>query len=210
MPNHTVVDGEWIGSIAAAVGNRSWKTIWNHPRNAGLRARRDPNLLVPGDSVWIPPVDVKGESTPTTATHKLVLSAPQNKLVIRFTRITRYVNSFGPIHYELAVGSSRQGGDLSADGDQIEASLPLDVTEATLTINGGAATLKIGKLTPLARLSGMQARMTNLGWDVGLADNQDGPRTKRGTKGFQAFYTIKVDGVIGGQTRGKAKQVYGC
>jgi peptidoglycan hydrolase-like protein with peptidoglycan-binding domain len=52
--------------------------------------------------------------------------------------------------------------------------------------------------------------MTNLGWDVGPADNQNGPRTKQGTKGFQAFYTIKVDGIIGGQTRGKAKQVYGC
>jgi hypothetical protein len=30
------------------------------------------------------------------------------------------------------------------------------------------------------------------------------------TKGFQAFYAIKVDGIIGGQTCGKAKQVYGC
>jgi hypothetical protein len=210
MPNHIAVDGEWIGSIAAAAGNRAWKTIWNHPRNLGLRARRDPNLLIPGDHIWIPPVDVRSESTPTTATHKLVLSSPQDILVIRFTRITRYVNSFGPIHYELAVGSSRQGGDLHADGDRIEAPLPLDATKATLTINGGTAILKIGKLTPLARLDGMQARMTNLGWDVGPIDNQDGPRTHRGTKGFQSFYTLKVDGIIGGQTRGKAKQVYGC
>jgi peptidoglycan hydrolase-like protein with peptidoglycan-binding domain len=210
MPNHIVVDGEWIGSIAAAAGIRSWKTLWNHPRNAGLRARRDPNLLIPGDTVWIPPVDVRGESTATAASHKLVVSTPLNKLVIRFTRITRYVNSFGPIHYELAVGSSRQGGELHTDGDQIEAPLPLNATEATLTINGATATLKIGKLQPIARLAGMQARMTNLGWDVGAIDNQDGPRTKQGTKGFQAFYTIKVDGIIGGQTRGKAKQVYGC
>lgn len=210
MPNHRVVEGEWIGSIAAAAGHRSWKTVWNHARNAGLRSSRDPNLLVPGDTIWIPPVDVRSEPTPTTRSHKLVVSGPKNKLVIRFTRITRYVKSFGPINYSLAVGSSAQGGTLSADGDTIEANLPQYATEATLTINGASVTLRIGTLTPLARMDGMQARLTNLGWDVGDIDNHDGPRTQRGVKGFQGFYKLKVDGVIGGQTRGKAKEVYGC
>ncbi len=210
MPNHITAAGEWIGSIAVASGNRSWKTVWNHPRNAGLRARRDPNLLVPGDSIWVPPVNVKSESTPSATTNKLILSTPQDKLVIRFTRITRYVSNFGPIKYTLEVGKNKQAGILNADGDQIEATLSLDVTEATLTINGGSATLQIGKLTPRSRLDGMQARMTNLGWDVGPIDNVNGPRTKRGTKGFQAFYKISVDGDIGNQTRSKAKEVYGC
>ena len=210
MPNHRFAPGEWIGSVAADSGNRSWNTIWKHARNAGLHARRDPNLLVPGDSIWVPPVNVKSESSSTATTNKLVLTSPQDKLVIRFTRITRYIANFGPIKYTLVVGSARHSGTLNADGDQIEVPLPLDITEAKLTINGGSATLKIGSLTPRSRLEGMQARMTNLGWDVGPTDNLYGPRTRRGTKAFQAFYKISVDGVIGNQTRSKAKEVYGC
>lgn len=208
MPYHTVEkEGEWIGSIAAAKGHYSWKTLWNHAKNASLRARRDPNLLVPDDRIWIPPVDVRGESTFTAKLHKLVVSSPKNKLIIRFTRIARYVNAFGPIRVTLKVGRSSKSGALNKDGDQIVVSLPLDATDATLTINGASTKLHIGKLRPLARMDGMQARLTNLGWDVSKID-KDG--TRPGVKGFQGFYKIKVDGVIGGQTRGKAKQVYGC
>lgn len=210
MSIHTVVEDEWIGSIAAAEGHYSWEAIWGHARNKLLDIRRNPNLLVVGDEIWIPPVEVRGASTVTAMLHRLVVSSPKNKLVIRFTRITRYVANFGPIRVTLKVGRSRKRGTLNKDGDQIEAYLPLKATEATLTIKGASATLHIGNLRPLARMDGMQARITNLGWDVGKIDNQDGPRTQRGVKGFQGCYKIKVDGVIGDQTRSKAKEVYGC
>jgi N-acetylmuramoyl-L-alanine amidase len=32
-----------------------WKTVWEHPENSELKSKRkDPNILLPGDTVFIP------------------------------------------------------------------------------------------------------------------------------------------------------------
>ena len=54
MPEHMVVAGDCILSIAEENGFQ-WKTIWNHAANSKLKADRgDPNVLFPGDVVFVP------------------------------------------------------------------------------------------------------------------------------------------------------------
>jgi hypothetical protein len=44
-----------ISGIATHYGIRDWKTVWNDPHNAQLRAqRKKPELIQPGDKVYVP------------------------------------------------------------------------------------------------------------------------------------------------------------
>src|SRR5580704_15631506 len=53
--DYPVRPGECASSIAAATGHL-WKTIWDHPANASLKAARDPHMLLPGDQIFILPI----------------------------------------------------------------------------------------------------------------------------------------------------------
>ena len=68
MPNdgkeYVVVKGDWLNKIARNHGLPSWKDIYYHPKNAGFRKLRpDPNLIYPGDKVWVPGASPKGHKT---------------------------------------------------------------------------------------------------------------------------------------------------
>ena len=211
MPIHTVAEGEWIGSIAADAGFDSWDWIWALPQNASLRAARsEPNLLVPGDHVFVPPVEPKTSAHATDAAHEFVRAQAEDKLILRFNGVQLYIQHFGPLEYTLTVAGNSQSGKISSENEEIAMPLPIGTREATLEIGGESTTLNVGGLQPIARLSGMQARLNNQGFFAGPVDNLDGPKTQRGAIGFQEYNDLKVDGVIGSQTRGKMKSIYGC
>jgi len=209
MPTHRVKKGEWIGSIAAQGGHTSWETVWDHPKNAKLRKRREPNLLVEGDRVWVPEVEPKELSGESETTHEFRVERDKSRLRIGFIEMQVYLDLFGPIEYKLTAGKHEQEGQITTEGQEIEIPLGLAVEEATLTLDGWQCLLDVGRLDPIKRLSGMQARIANLGWEVGPIDNLIGKRTRRGTRDFQGYYEIGVDGKIGNETRGKAKEIYG-
>ena len=54
---HEVQPDEDLAIIALDYGIKDWKLIWEHEKNADLRAKRpDPHVLYKGDKVWIPEV----------------------------------------------------------------------------------------------------------------------------------------------------------
>ena len=81
--DYEVQQGDCIGSIAFANGF-NWQTIWNHPGNAALRAKRtDPNVLLPGDTVHVPNLNLRVESCSTDKLHKFQLKNVPAKLRIQ-------------------------------------------------------------------------------------------------------------------------------
>lgn len=54
----------------------------------------------------------------------------------------------------------------------------------------------------LDTLEGVQAALKHLGFDPGKIDGRDGPNTQDAVRRFQARATIKIDGIVGEQTRG--------
>jgi hypothetical protein len=55
MTTHVVKRGENLTAIARKYGIPDWRTIYNHPNNRAFRIRRpDPNLILPGDQLFIP------------------------------------------------------------------------------------------------------------------------------------------------------------
>jgi len=69
---HKVEQGESIGSIAFQCGLLP-DALWNNPLNAGLKSQReDPNVLSPGDLVYIPDRVLRVEDCATDAKHRFV------------------------------------------------------------------------------------------------------------------------------------------
>ena len=53
----------------------------------------------------------------------------------------------------------------------------------------------------LVELEGVQDALTKLGYDPGKVDGKDGPNTQKAVREFQAHASIKIDGIVGPETR---------
>ncbi len=53
----------------------------------------------------------------------------------------------------------------------------------------------------LEDLDGVQNALIKLGYDPGAADGFDGPKTQGAVRKFQASASIRVDGIVGSETR---------
>jgi peptidoglycan hydrolase-like protein with peptidoglycan-binding domain len=53
----------------------------------------------------------------------------------------------------------------------------------------------------LEELKGVQKALQHLGHDPGTIDGKNGPNTERAVRAFQAGVTIKIDGIVGPETR---------
>src|SRR5690606_32157747 len=51
---HRARDTEWTGHIAQAHRFRDYNTVWLHPANQAIRARRVPEMLRAGDVIAVP------------------------------------------------------------------------------------------------------------------------------------------------------------
>jgi hypothetical protein len=87
MPeDYTVEQGDCISSIAFEHGF-FWVTLWNHPQNSGLKDRRkDPNVLMAGDIVFIPDLRPTWVSKPTEARHRFTLKGVPARLRLRLIK----------------------------------------------------------------------------------------------------------------------------
>jgi carboxyl-terminal processing protease len=59
---------------------------------------------------------------------------------------------------------------------------------------------KLGYIN-LETLDGAQKALKALGFDPGKIDGRDGPNTQDGVRKFQAHASIKIDGIVGDETR---------
>ncbi|MDI7259578.1 MAG: peptidoglycan-binding protein [Thermodesulfobacteriota bacterium] len=86
MPEYKVKQGDCISSIATRHG-LFWEKVWNHPKNAKLKEKRkDPNILYPGDVVFVPDKDKKEESGGTEQKHRFRKKGTPAKLRLRLMR----------------------------------------------------------------------------------------------------------------------------
>ena len=53
----------------------------------------------------------------------------------------------------------------------------------------------------LESLSGVQKALGDLGHDPGAVDGKDGANTQKAVREFQASLSIKIDGIVGPETR---------
>jgi N-acetylmuramoyl-L-alanine amidase len=201
MKTHVVKKGECLASIALENGFRTWKTIYYHADNAELRRKRpNPNVLCAGDKVAIPAVATKEVSAASDKRHRFRAKGPSKwrlRVVIRDTA----GNPTTGLAYKLEAGNVRLSGTTPNDG-LIDTLLPADTEEALLEIAGERIRLTVGGLDPITRVTGVQQRLAQLGFDPGAIDGIVGPKTIGAVMAFQAAHPdLKPTGKIDDDTR---------
>lgn len=227
---HVVEQGQHLALIARQHGFPNWEPIWNAPENASLRdERKNPNILLPGDVLFIPDKVAKEESRATEKRHKFVVQG--QKLTVRIALHGLDNKPLGGHECALVVGTDTKEFATGSDGI-LEREIPADADAGTL-IDGGPPPsagqvrvlreipFRIGRLDPATEVSGEVARLNNLGYTAGdvpdhalsvaEADEVKASITYRSAvEEFQCDFKLKIDGVCGRATQAKLVEVHGC
>jgi hypothetical protein len=209
VPHYTVKQGDCISSIAFESGFFP-DTIWNHPENSDLKnARKDPNVLFPGDVVFVPEKELRVETRPTDSRHRF-----QRKGVPEFLSL-RFLNDEEPRageEYSLSIdGSFGPSGKLDADGACL-LPIPPGSKSAILTLGDPGRNEKypisLGHLDPIEEISGVAHRLVNLGY-LPSASGGESPELSDAVKAFQMDHKLSEENGLDDATRQKLKEVHG-
>lgn len=212
---YVIKQGDHVSKIAAERGFRDHAVIWNDPNNARLKQERmNPNVLNPGDRLFIPDKDSGEVLRPTDQRHRFVVRRGQLKL--RLVLEDQLERPISGAKCDLFVG--RERFDLTTDArGKLEHDIPFDAEKSTLVIHspetpfdGEFFTIRIGHLDPVETVPGQRARLNNLGYFAGTSSSPDDPAFRSAAEEFQCDHGLVVDGKIGPRTQAKLKEVHGC
>jgi hypothetical protein len=208
MANHVVKQGECLSSIAKSC-RLDWEHLWTLAENSELRKKRkNPNILLPGDVVVIPERRLRIEDRPVDQGHTFVKKGETVKLKIRLLAAGK---ALANETYTLKVGGRNLQGSTDASG-LLEQPIPHDVSEGELVLDKEKLSfhLKIGHLDPFNEISGVQARLNNLGYHCGAVDGIVGPHTQSALLTFQETYQLRQTGQPDSATCEKLRSMHGC
>lgn len=208
MPDHVATQGECLFSIAEDHGF-AWQTVWNDPANASLKdLRKSPYILLPGDIVHVPDLRPRSESRGPDSTHRFKRKGVPATLQLRLLANGKPRDNMA---WKASLGGPWTEGRTDADG-RLSIRLPPSSPAGLLRLEDGTEyRLLLRELDPLESISGVQARLNNLGYPSGPVDGIQGPLTTAAIRQFQEAYPpLDVDGIVGPKTRAKLKEIYGC
>jgi len=214
LESYRVRGGDSLTSIAAAHG-RDWRTLWEHPRNARLRdSRGDPETLLPGDIVFIPPKRERRESCPTGQRSRFVRRGVPVR--VAFTVKGQDGHVFGGKNYVLVVGHHQFEGATDSDG-RLEHVVPPDAKKGLLTVTLGEPDypeqitweLEVGHLPPFDTLLGAQRRLNNLGFPCPTSGSALDDATRSALQRFQAQEELPASGEPDSETLARLREVHG-
>jgi hypothetical protein len=205
MPtNHVVSQGECLSSIAKSFGISDWRTIYNHPENADFRQKRpNPNILCPGDELYVPDPEPRHEDRSTDQRHSFKRKVYKTTLHIIVQ--DEMGHPFKTKDYDLTIGDHTYHGTTGGDGS-IDQEIPANAATGELTVyasgGGFSWSLNIGHLDPDDTDDGIKQRLHNLGFDVGSGSGWD-DQAMVALKAFQYAEKLPVTGKVDDDTRNK-------
>ena len=220
--DYEVEAGDCMSSIAYAHGF-FWQTLWDLPANASLKnQRKNPNVLMAGDIVHIPDLTVKQESGAPEQQHKFLLKGVPEKL-----NITLLDASHKPrpnLDYLIVIEGHARKGKTDSNG-RITESIPPNATNGKLTFaapqpvdgtgkpvgkpKNQVMILQLGQLNPLSEVSGLKARLANLGFYKGPVDENLDAATKQAINVFQKKKGLPATGVADDATKAQLQKAHG-
>ena len=220
ITEHTVLQGEHLSHIAQHYGFGDWRTIYYDPLNSEFRQKRpNPDVLYPGDRLNIPEKELKFIAARTEMIHRFVMTSRNLSLRIIVRDCAGHAVSRKRYRLEIGPDTSplvREG--ITADNGLIEQAIPTDSREGRLTLwegNGPGTSelfrwdIRIGFLDPVDKITGVQARLKNLGFFRGAIDGTDDATTRAAIISFQNRYGLPATGVLEAQTMNKLLEAHG-
>lgn len=211
---HIVEQGECLSSIAGKYGFQNYRAIYEHADNADFRRRRpNPNLIYPGDELVIPEAPLEVFVCKTGQLNRFVVKRPERKLHLKLR--DGEGEAIAGADYELSIeGDPDPRKGQTGNEGEVEELIPFDATSAKLLIGELVLEFEVGHLNPMFEVkddgvSGIQARLANLGYFWGSGDGQFGEDTEAAIRLFQEDHDLDVDGLITDDLRTKLAEVHG-
>jgi N-acetylmuramoyl-L-alanine amidase len=202
--------GDCIESIAFEHGF-FWKTLWDHAKNHELhKVRKDPNVLLAGDRVFVPELQLKQEEGATERRHRYKRKGVPSKLNI--TLKDEHDRPRAHEKYILEIDGQTFAGTTDASGS-LQHPIPPNARRGTLRFgpNGERQIpLVLGDIDPITEVSGVQGRLNNLGYECGPINGQANEETRSAIRSFQQAYGLQETGEMNEETRNKLQEIYGA
>jgi hypothetical protein len=203
---YQVKQGDCISSIAFEKGFFP-DTIWNHPDNKALKEKRkDPNVLMPGDVVFVPDKRLREYSEVTNQVYKYKCKNTPKLLQVQFVEYDKPVKE---MDYTLEIDGVELKGKTDGEG-WIKQSIKPNARAAKLVFaDGSEYELKLGNLDPVEEVAGAQGRLNRLGFYEGPIDGKLTDEMKEVIKLFQQVNELNPTGEVDSQTKDKLVQLTG-
>jgi N-acetylmuramoyl-L-alanine amidase len=215
MPKvHVVAAGECLATIAARYGFADARALYEHPANSALRAKRpNPHVLDPGDEVAIPDPAPKVFTCSTGRAHRFVVTRPTRSVRLRL--VDAEGKPLARKQYKLVDGAEVRIGQTD-DRGELHEEVSGDSLDVTLQLDEEIRILRLGALNPASLqtqdggVSGVQARLKNLGYNIGQVDGVRGRLTAEAIKAFQRKHGQSETGEIDGELLRALEREHGC
>lgn len=215
MGYYSVRQGDCLSSIAKTYGFADYQTIYQRPENAEFRQKRpNPNIIFPGDVLFIPDLETKHVTKATDQHHVFRTKRPVVKL--RLCLKDDLLQPYKSTKYHLRVDHQHWDGSTNGNG-MVEKQIPADAADGEITIfpkgcspdEGYTFTLQLGGLDPIEEMSGVDARLINLGFGpVGAEDPLSDDDREEALKAFQDKFGLEVTGEVTDETRNKLRELH--
>ncbi len=171
---HVVRAGECVSSIARDHG-LFWQTIWDDAQNAIVKQTRiQPNVLMPGDRLHVPPVRRKEEPGATELRHRFVRRGEPSHLKIR---VLDQDEPRANEPFKLVIDGQQEITGFTDPEGRLDVPIPGNAKKGELTVGVEPdlykATLNLGGLDPVATWAGVKARLKNLGFECPQTGERD-------------------------------------
>ena len=207
--NYTVRQGDCALSIAARHGV-SWNDIWNHASNQELSNKRSPNVLKPGDVVSVPsPPDERAFHVGTSQKHRF--RSRQSMVKLRLHLLSTKDTVHAGVKYTLRLGDAELVGSTDNNG-YLDQDIPATATHAKLVLHlklgDEELELLMGALDPLETISGIQGRLSHLGYNISDISGTITEETHDAIYDFQEDNELEVSGNIDEPTLQRLRQLH--
>ena len=206
MPIHHVRPGECLTSLAARYRLSDYRALHDHPQNAELKKlRKNPNILLPGDQVFVPDEpEPKMVEIATGKLHQFKVKQKQAKLRVYLQN--EDLEPYAQKRFEIRLGAVTLPGETTKEG-LVEVDVPADQDRCTLAAwlfepedpddpdepPDVEYELWIGHLDPVTSITGLQARLDNLGFRCPVSGAL-GEETLAAIERFRARHAVKPEG----------------
>ena len=205
---YIVKQGDCISSIAFKYGLFP-DTIWNDSKNSKLKQdRKDPNTLMADDEVYIRDKEEKEESCESEKKHRFKRKGVPERLRLQF--MDEEDKGRANETFVLDIDGDLSESNTDKDG-KVEIWIPPNAKKGKITFrdSGEEYELHLGELDPVTEITGVQARLGNLGFYEGEIDGKMSEELENAIRDFQEKKGLDPTGKLDESFRQKLESVYG-
>lgn len=200
--DYTVQQGDCLSSIGYKF-KIPWKKIWEHGNNAALKQKRkSPDVLLPGDVLFIPEKTLKEENGATDKNHKFKLKV--EKVWLRL-KLLEEDKPRANLDYTLIIDGKEIKGKTDGSG-KLEQKISPAVKEAWVKTKEDVYYLQLGNLDPETEDSGVAQRLQNLGF---LGKNKTPENKSAAVKEFKKKNSLGETEEVNSATQNKLVEKHG-